>query len=182
MMMSRLDRSADDVKSLRWSKLSVELSREWKDRITGSPNKPAFPPPSYAKVAKAGANHTAAVLKLWDCTKCPAKCYTEKGLRSHSESCTGKGQSPGVQEQNPSKSNHVAKVVPKGKKDKTRKGGNLAPVKPVYCKHCKRKIFLFSSLENHYMKKHPAGSPRKARPSVNDEPVPQKTDRGKWSP
>ncbi|GFW16085.1 hypothetical protein TNCV_2864181 [Trichonephila clavipes] len=47
--------------------------------------------PSYAKVAKAGAKHTAAVLKLWDCTKCPAKCYTEKGLRSHSESCPGKG-------------------------------------------------------------------------------------------
>ncbi|GFT76712.1 hypothetical protein TNCV_335761 [Trichonephila clavipes] len=125
----------------------VELSREWKDRITGSPNKPAFPP-----------------------------------LHMPSESCPGKGKSPGVQEQNPSNSDHVAKVVPKGKKDKTRKGGNLAPVKPVYCKHCKRKIFLFSTLENHYMKKHFRRLSPQSSPSVNDEPVPQKQTEASGPP
>ncbi|GFU43444.1 hypothetical protein TNCV_53451 [Trichonephila clavipes] len=147
-----------------------ELSREWKGRITGSPNKPAFPPPSYDKVAKAGAKQIAAVLKLWSCTKCPAKCYTEKGLRSHSESCPGKGKPLGVREQNSSNSDHVAKVVPKGKKNKTRKGGKIAPVvKPVYCKHCNRKIFLSSTLENHYMRKHFRRLSPQSSPSVNDE-------------
>ncbi|GFT90240.1 hypothetical protein TNCV_701631 [Trichonephila clavipes] len=47
-------------------------------------------------------------------------------------------------------------------------------VKPVYCKHCNRKIFLSSTLEDHYMRKHFRRLSPQSSPSENDEPVPQK--------
>ncbi|GFS49009.1 hypothetical protein TNCV_3382851 [Trichonephila clavipes] len=147
-----------------------DLTQEWKEKITGSPNKPAFPPPSYAKVAKTGANKTAAVAKLWNCDKCRKKFYTEKGLRSHSVSCSEKKEPSDTREQDTENVNREAQAVPK---NKTKKSEKKAPVvKPTYCSHCNKKIFLSSTLEDHYMKKHFRRLSPQGSPSTDDKPEP----------
>ncbi|GFY56666.1 hypothetical protein TNIN_467861 [Trichonephila inaurata madagascariensis] len=65
----------------------IELTETWKDKLTGSPPKPAFSPPSYAKVARRGAAKVASVAKLWSCSNCPKKFYTEKGATDHKVTC-----------------------------------------------------------------------------------------------
>ncbi|GFU43439.1 hypothetical protein TNCV_53401 [Trichonephila clavipes] len=102
------------------------------------------------------------------------------GLALDSATSSGLGRAPALQCRTPSRQ-HLELQDRRNytPADKRFKGEPV--VKPVYCKHCNRKIFLSSTLEDHYMRKHFRLSPQSS-PSENDEPVPQKGDRCNWSP
>ncbi|GFT53729.1 hypothetical protein TNCV_2504141 [Trichonephila clavipes] len=166
-----------------------QLTKEWGEKITGSPSNPAFPP-SYAKVATDGAkkseaqanktaasaNKTTARARLWKCTKCQKRCYTEKGLHSHHASCSGKKGSSDMREQDANTARHGNSTVPKNRdKDTERdKKDQLQPVRSTYCRHCDRSIFLSSTLEDHYRRKHSRELSPQGPPATEDIPEPLK--------
>ncbi|GFQ99582.1 hypothetical protein TNCT_132781 [Trichonephila clavata] len=71
----------------------ITLCEEWKDKITGSPPKPAFSPRTFAQVDSRNIQ-TPQTKKntLMTCPECNKKFYTQNGLASHA--CkTGEQQS-----------------------------------------------------------------------------------------
>ncbi|GFR09850.1 hypothetical protein TNCT_313811 [Trichonephila clavata] len=64
-----------------------DLLSTWQEKLTGSPPSRAFGPPTYAATAKAGKEKRASVSKLWHCSTCPKKFYTEKGRDDHEATC-----------------------------------------------------------------------------------------------
>ncbi|GFQ94455.1 hypothetical protein TNCT_185401 [Trichonephila clavata] len=64
-----------------------DLLSTWQESLTGSPPHRAFGPPTYAATAKLGKSKRATVSKLWLCSNCPKKFYTEKGRDDHEAAC-----------------------------------------------------------------------------------------------
>ncbi|GFU59200.1 hypothetical protein TNCV_4952411 [Trichonephila clavipes] len=179
----------------------IELTKEWEGKITGSPNKAAFPPPSYARVAANGANGPATCAKetaantnktaanmnktatngnrttgraiLRRCDICQKRCYTEKGLRSHQESCLKKMKSSDRREQDASIFNHDDVAASESKKDNVMKRERQV-VRNTYCRHCDKKIFLTSTLEDHYRRKHSRSLSPQGKPLSKVKPEPLK--------
>ncbi|GFU50721.1 hypothetical protein TNCV_241071 [Trichonephila clavipes] len=159
-----------------------------------------IPSPSYAKVAADGANRTAtcgnktaananktaantnktaasvskttgrAILRRCDIGQ--KRCYMEKGLSSHRASCLGKKKSSDRREQDASTVNHEAVAASKSKNDNNVKGKRQV-VRNTYCRHCD-KIFLTSTLEDHYRRKHSRRLSPQGKHLTKDKPEPFK--------
>ncbi|GFR27406.1 hypothetical protein TNCT_99491 [Trichonephila clavata] len=64
-----------------------DLLSTWQEKLTGSPPSRAFGPPTYTATAKLGKDKRASVSKLWHCSPCTKKFYTEKGRADHEAIC-----------------------------------------------------------------------------------------------
>ncbi|GFV77826.1 hypothetical protein TNCV_4674201 [Trichonephila clavipes] len=117
--------------------------------------------PTFAEMARKGANKKPSVTILLDYAECGMKFYTQKGRSDHSAECKGTASTGRIDTEGkklPTKSERTVKagsgksVVEKKKKEQG--SWKRKPVRPVYCKYCDLKIFLFTTLEDHYLRRH----------------------------
>ncbi|GFV77788.1 hypothetical protein TNCV_4673821 [Trichonephila clavipes] len=134
-------------------------------------------------MARKGANKKPAVVKLIPCNKCDQKFYTQHGYESHLPACTdtvsgesstttaAHGEAGGSGEVKKGKDKAgktngkepLNKRIQSGWRENKRK-----PIRPTFCRHCNRSIFLSSTLENHYLLKHH----RRLSPRARSNPHP----------
>ncbi|GFT76691.1 hypothetical protein TNCV_335581 [Trichonephila clavipes] len=134
----------------------------------GPPPKPRSP--TFAEKARKGANKKPSVPMLLHCVECGQKFYTNKGLEDHKPGCNN---TAGVAENNKDRKTQESKEHSKSSKETLGKSTEVAgqktgtnretrpqpkkhrkPVRPTYCKYCASSIFLLTTLEDHYLRRH----------------------------
>ncbi|GFR10566.1 hypothetical protein TNCT_301551 [Trichonephila clavata] len=141
-----------------------DLLSTWQESLTGSPPHRAFGPPTYAATAKLGKSKRATVSKLWLCSNCPKKFYTEKGRDDHEAACQV------VVEETPVRDAVPTAVSGGSEKSSTTKTSTAGPKNPAILKQ--------DRMPTASTKKLRAGSdaaPRKTGAKKAAKPQPERT-------